>query len=77
MSSAALADHYFAFLSHLTPDSKLDLIARLSQSLKGMPVAAAPSLQSLYGAYRSEESAEELIGAIRTARVFNRDALAL
>lgn len=29
-----LADYYFGFLKNLNPDSKLDLISKLSQSLK-------------------------------------------
>lgn len=65
------ADYYFGFLNNLSADSKLDLISRLSQSLKQGP-APAPSLSSLFGAYSSEETAEEIITTIRNSRVSNR-----
>ncbi len=66
------ADYYFGFLRHLDADSKLDLIARLSQSLKQRDEPAGPSLQALFGACQSDETADELIAAIRNSRVSNR-----
>jgi hypothetical protein len=68
-----IADYYLGVLQNLNHDSKLDLISKLSQSLKtGMP-ADAITLQSLYGAYQSDETAEEIIAAIRASRTFNRN----
>lgn len=69
----SLADYYFGFLKNLNSDSKLDLISKLSQSLKQNEKADEISLQSLFGAYKSEETAEEIISAIRASRVFNRN----
>ncbi len=69
----SLADYYFGFLKNLNSDSKLDLISKLSQSLKQNEKADEVSLQSLFGAYKSEETAEEIISAIRTSRVSNRN----
>jgi hypothetical protein len=31
------------------------------------------ALQSLYGAYQSDETAEDIIAAIRSSRTFNRN----
>ena len=69
----SLADYYFGFLKDLNPDSKLDLISKLSQSLKNVDKAAEVSLQSLFGAYKSEETADEIIEELRASRVFNHN----
>lgn len=71
-SATNLADYYFGLLQHLDANNKLELIAQLSQSLKRQEQETAPSLQSLFGAYQSEETADELIEAIRASRVSNR-----
>ena len=68
----SLAEYYFGFLKNLNQDSKLDLISKLSQSLKNNESIAEPSLQSLFGAYKSEETAEEIIAGIRASKVFTR-----
>ncbi len=69
----SLADYYYGFLKNLNPDSKLDLIAKLSQSLKEDHIVTEESLQSLFGAYKSEETADEIIAELRASRVFNRN----
>jgi hypothetical protein len=69
----SLADYYFGFLKNLNPDSKLDLISKLSQSLKKSDEAPEVSLQSLFGAYKSDETADEIIEQLRVSRVFNRN----
>jgi hypothetical protein len=69
----SVADYYYGVLSNLSADSKLDLISRLSQSLKQHQEPAYPSLESLFGAYKGEETADELIAAIRNSRVSTRD----
>ena len=69
----SLADYYFGFLKKLNPDSKLDLISKLSQSLKETETVPETSLQSLFGAYKSEETAEEIIEELRASRIFNRN----
>ncbi|MBA4139703.1 MAG: hypothetical protein H0X70_04230 [Segetibacter sp.] len=69
----SLADYYFSFLKNLNADSKLDLISKLSQSLKNDDAVSETSLQSLFGAYKSEETADEIIAELRASRVFNRN----
>lgn len=68
-----IADYYFEFLKKLNQNSKLDLISMLSQSLKKEDDFADTSLQSLFGAYKSEETADEMIKEIRNSRVSNRN----
>ena len=72
-----LADYYFRFLKNLNPNSKLDLISKLSQSLKNDEQTSDTSLQSLFGAYKSEETADEIIAELRASRVFTRNIEAL
>lgn len=66
------ADYYLGILSNLNVESKLDLISKLSQSLKKSYKDDMTSLQSLFGAYQSEETAEEIISELRASRSFNR-----
>ena len=68
-----VADYYFGFLKNLNSNSKLDLISKLSQSLKNNGDVSDTSLQSLFGAYKSEETADKMIAEIRNSRVFNRN----
>lgn len=68
-----IADYYFGFLKNLNQNSKLDLISKLSQSLKNESNIPDTSLQSLFGAYKSEDTADEMIMEIRNSRVFNRN----
>jgi hypothetical protein len=68
-----LADYYFSFLKNLNADSKLDLISKLSQSLKNNDTVSETSLQSLFGAYKSEETADQIIAELRASKVFNRN----
>jgi hypothetical protein len=72
MKKISLADYYFELLSNLNADSKLDLISKLSQSLKKED-KENKTLVSLFGAYKSDESAEEIIAQIRGSRSFNRN----
>ncbi len=58
---------------NLSPDNKLELIARLSKSLKTTEKAKKEvSLRSLYGSWASEQSADELIDELKKARNFIR-----
>ena len=68
----SLADYYFVFLKNLNHDSKLDLISKLSQSLKVSESKDDTTLESLFGAFKSDESAEEIIAELRASRTFNR-----
>ena len=66
-----LIDSYFGLLKNLSPDSKLELIARLSKSMKTAKKEKADTLKSLFGSFVSEQSAEELIDDIKKSRNFS------
>jgi len=70
-------ERYLTRLSRLSHDARLELIARLSESLKEVHSTAAQaekrSVDHLFGAWDSEETAEELIQSIRAARTPNSD----
>ena len=66
------ADFYYELLSNLNADSKLELISRLSESLKTKKKAKEVSLSSLFGAFKSKKSAETIISEIRADRTFER-----
>ncbi len=68
-----IADYYFGFLKNLKHDSKLDLITKLSETLKRSEMKEETSLQSLFGAYKSDEIAEQIIAELRASRTFNRN----
>jgi len=66
------ADYYYELLSNLNADSKLELISRLSESLKTKKMPKETSLSSLFGAFKSKKSAEEIISEIRSDRTFEK-----
>lgn len=68
----SLVEHYLEMLENLSPDSKLELIARLSKSMKTKRKTKADSLGDLYGSLVSEQTADELIAELKQARNFNR-----
>jgi hypothetical protein len=68
-----LVSSYFTLLKSLSPDNKLELIARLSKSMKTTEKAEEVSLEALYGSYVSEQSADELVKELKEARNFNRN----
>ena len=72
--NTTLIDSYFSFLKDLSTDSKLELISRLSKSMKtSVKIKKEISLNSLYGSWKSEQSADEIITDLKRARVFNRE----
>ena len=69
----SLVDSYFTLLKSLSPNNKLELIARLSKSMKTKKKAKKEvSLRSLYGSWISDQSADELVDELKKARNFNR-----
>jgi hypothetical protein len=67
-----LVDGYLELLKNLSPDSKLELISKLSDSLKGSKKPAGKSLSELYGAFASKKTADEIITDLKSNRNFNR-----
>jgi hypothetical protein len=66
------ADYFFGLLSNLNSDCKLELIARLSNSLKTKPEKKETTLRELFGSFKSSQTAEEIIEDLRSSRNFKR-----
>lgn len=64
---------YLSLLESLSPDGKLEIIARLSDSLKTSKQPKERSLKSLYGAFKSSKSADKIVEEIRSSRTFKRN----
>jgi hypothetical protein len=73
---AAINNHilnaYMAFLETLSPGAKLDLISKLTQSLKSDVKAKDNLFENSFGAWAGNETAEEIAKGIRDSRTFNR-----
>ncbi len=67
-----LVEGYLRLLENLNPSMKLDLIARLSLSLKDEIESKKKNFYEAFGKWESAESAEQLIALIEASRNFNR-----
>jgi hypothetical protein len=67
-----LIDSYLGLLRSLSPKNKLELISKLSDSLKGSKKPTGKSISDLYGAFTSKKSADELLSDLRASRNLNR-----
>ena len=69
----AVADNFFGMIKGLSADVRLDLISKISNSLKGANVESGnDSWKELFGAWQSDSSAEEIIEDIRASRYTDR-----
>lgn len=68
-----LIDSYLGLLKSLSPDNRLELISKLSDSLKkGSKKPSDKSLSDLYGAFKTKKSADEVIAMLKESRRFGR-----
>lgn len=67
-----LIDSYLGLLKSLSPDNRLELISKLSDSLKGSKKPTSKSLKDLYGAFKTKKSADEIIADLKKSRNFVR-----
>lgn len=69
-----LIDSYLNLINNLDTNSKLELISRLSSSMKDSSIdnEESKSFQHLFGAFKTQKTAEELISNIKADRNFNR-----
>ena len=67
-----IADNYFGMIKNLSADVKLELISRISNSLRKSTNLDNDSWKDLFGAYDSKQSAEEIISYLRDERSTNR-----
>lgn len=81
MKSAAIdtsmVDSYYTLLKHLSPDNKLELIARLSKSMKTPSTKEDTSWETLFGAWELDGSADEFIEELKQDRKFTRKSIDL
>jgi len=66
------ASAYYDLLSNLNESSKLELIAHLSNSILKNKRNKSKSFEKLFGAWKSKETAEEIIENIKKSRFSNR-----
>ena len=67
----ALIESYLNLLNNLSLNNKLELISRLSQSMRSS-TAPKTAVHDLFGAFQSNQTAEQLNLEIHQARLFNR-----
>ena len=68
-----LVDSYYTLLKNLSPNNKLELIARLSKSMKTSKKAKKDtSWEALFGSWELDQSADEFVEELKKDRNFNR-----
>jgi hypothetical protein len=67
-----IIDGYIRLLDNLSPSNKLDLISKLTLSVKSDIVEKKKSFYKAFGAWDSKQTAEQIIKEIRNSRTFNR-----
>ena len=70
--NTTIVEGYIGLLDNLSPDNKLDLISKLTKSVKLDLSKKKSSFMRSFGAFDSSKSAEEIITEIRESRVFDR-----
>ncbi|HWZ03841.1 MAG TPA: hypothetical protein VNX40_09535 [Mucilaginibacter sp.] len=68
-----LVDSYLDLLKNLSPNSKLDLISGLSDSMKSGKKKKMSPVKSLAGDFIPEKTADEIIDDLKKARNFTRN----
>jgi hypothetical protein len=71
-NNTTIVDGYIGLLDNLSPNNKLDLISKLTVSVKTDLAKKKSTFKKAFGAFDSKKSAEEIIAEIRGSRVFNR-----
>lgn len=73
-----LVDSYFTLLKSLSPNNKLELIARLSKSLKTTTKKKPDtSWEALFGSWELDQSADEFVTELKKDRNFSRKSIDL
>lgn len=72
-----LVDSYYTLLKSLSSNNKLELIARLSYSMKIRQQTKDNSWKALFGAFMPDQSADEFVKELKDDRNFNRQSIDL
>ena len=70
--NTTLIDGYLQLLDNLSPSNKLDLISKLTLSVKTDITDRKKSFYKAFGAWKSKQTADQIIKDIRDSRTFNR-----
>ena len=70
--NTTIVDGYLGLLDNLSANNKLDLISKLTASVKTDLTNKKSSFKNAFGAFDSSKSAEEIIDEIRNSRVSTR-----
>jgi hypothetical protein len=70
--NATVVDGYIGLLDTLSANDKLDLIAKLSDSVKIDLMQKKSLFKKAFGAFQSSKTAEEIIDEIYSSRTLNR-----
>jgi hypothetical protein len=70
-----LIDSYISLLKNMSAQNKLDLISKLSNTVKTDLEQEKTDFYKAFGGWDKNESAEDLIETIRGSRTFNRTIL--
>lgn len=70
--NTTIIDGYLQLLDNLSPDIKLDLISKLTQSVKSDMKSKKSAFKKAFGGFVSKKSANEIISEIHSSRNFNR-----
>jgi len=70
--NTSIVDGYVGLLDNLSTDNKLDLISKLTASVKTDLTNKKSSFKKAFDAFDSKKSAEEIIEEIRNSRVSTR-----
>lgn len=69
-SKTNVVDNYFLLLKNLSPDNKLELISKLSNSLKNKELTDDISWKSLFGALKLDKNTDDFIEDLKKDRNF-------
>ena len=75
--NTSLIDSYFTLLKSLSANNKLELISKLSKSMKTQKKANDSSWKSLFGALEIEQSADDFVADLKKDRKFTRKSIDL
>jgi GTP cyclohydrolase III len=70
--NTTIVDGYIGLLDNLSPNDKLEIISKLTDSVRTDLKNKVSSFKKAFGAFDSEKSAEEIIEEIRSSRTFTR-----
>ncbi|MCH8487594.1 MAG: hypothetical protein LAT75_12065 [Candidatus Cyclonatronum sp.] len=71
-TNTKLINSYLSLIKNMSVSNKLDLISKLSSSMKADFDDAKVDFYDAFGAWDEEESAEALVDAIKSTRTFMR-----